>query len=167
MFVSIRYSLHSVRFGQLLRRAHKCIVNIMKVYIEMNNIQVELTRFRKNSDFIAVGNFEVGIYFRDRSTHCYPRRVATVLFSGAGRTGRFGTSPLRYTPFRDIFNSVHSHFGTCPIRNIATSGHFHIGTSTIRDCTTALFQVTMYRQFARKVVLSANPALSLYYSPRL
>ena len=40
-------SLHSVRFGQLLRCAHKRIVNIMKVYIERNNIQVELIRFRK------------------------------------------------------------------------------------------------------------------------
>ena len=36
--------------------------------------------------------------------------------------------------------SEHSHFGIS-----------HIGTSTIRDCTTALFQVTMYRQFERKV----------------
>ena len=34
-------------FGQLLRCAYKCIVNIMKVYIERNNIQVELIRFRK------------------------------------------------------------------------------------------------------------------------
>ena len=43
----------------------------MKVYIERNNIQVELIRFRKNSDFIAVKNFEVGIYFRDQRAHCY------------------------------------------------------------------------------------------------
>ena len=34
-------------FGQMLRCAHKHIVNIMKVYIEMNNMQVELIRFRK------------------------------------------------------------------------------------------------------------------------
>ena len=36
-------------FGQLLRCAHKRIVNniIMKVYIERNNMQVELIRFRK------------------------------------------------------------------------------------------------------------------------
>ena len=27
------------------------------------------------------------------------------------------------TPFRNIFNSEHSHFETCPIRNIVTSGH--------------------------------------------
>ena len=52
-------------FGQLLCCAHKRIVNIMKVYTEKNNMQVELIRFRKtyrleNIDF---GNFEVGIYF--------------------------------------------------------------------------------------------------------
>ena len=34
-------------FGQLLRCAHKSIVNIMKVDIERNNMQVELIRFRK------------------------------------------------------------------------------------------------------------------------
>ena len=39
---SIRSSLHSVRFGQLLHCAHKRIVNILKVYIERNNMQVEL-----------------------------------------------------------------------------------------------------------------------------
>ena len=39
-FVCIRSSLHSVRFGQLLRCAHKRIVNIMKVYIERKNMQV-------------------------------------------------------------------------------------------------------------------------------
>ena len=45
--VCIRSSLHSVGFGQLLRRAHKRIVNIMKVYIERSNMQVELIRFHK------------------------------------------------------------------------------------------------------------------------
>ena len=45
--VCVRLSLHSVRFGQLLRCAHKRIVNSMKVYIERKNIQVELIRFRK------------------------------------------------------------------------------------------------------------------------
>ena len=34
------------------------------------------------------------------------------------------------------------------------------------DCSTALFQVTMYRQFARKVG-SANSALIRYYLPCL
>ena len=34
-------------FGQLLRCAHKRIVNIMKVYIERNNMQVEFIRFLK------------------------------------------------------------------------------------------------------------------------
>ena len=45
MHVCIKSSLHSVRFGQLLRCAHKRIVNIIKVYIERNNMQVELIRF--------------------------------------------------------------------------------------------------------------------------
>ena len=49
MLVCIRSSLHSVHFGQLLRRAHERIVNIMKLYIKRINIQVELIglRFRK------------------------------------------------------------------------------------------------------------------------
>ena len=40
-------SLCLVRFGQLLCYADKCIVNIMKVYIERNNLQVEFIRCRK------------------------------------------------------------------------------------------------------------------------
>ena len=44
---SLRSSLHSVRFGQLLCCAHKYILNRIKVYIERSNIQVELIRFRK------------------------------------------------------------------------------------------------------------------------
>ena len=47
VFVHIRSSLHSVRFGQLLRCAHKRIVNRIKVYIERYNMQVESIRFRK------------------------------------------------------------------------------------------------------------------------
>ena len=43
-----------------------------------------------NSDFIVLGNFEVGIYFRDQRAHCYPLQVATGS-GGAGRAGRFGT----------------------------------------------------------------------------
>ena len=54
-------SLHSVHF-ELLRCAHKRIVNIMKVYIEKNYVEMELIRFRKKkSDFIDFTNFEVGI----------------------------------------------------------------------------------------------------------
>ena len=62
-------------------------------------------------------------------------------------------SPLFY---RALDASEHSHFGTC-----------HIGTSMIRDRTTALFQVTMYKQFARKVGTSANSALICNYLLRL
>ena len=50
----VRSSLHSVRFGQLLRRAHKRIVNRIKVHIERNNKQVELIRFRKNIDSLTL-----------------------------------------------------------------------------------------------------------------
>ena len=39
--------LNSFRFGQLLRCADKRIVNIIKMYIERNGMQVELMRFRK------------------------------------------------------------------------------------------------------------------------
>ena len=45
--VSIYLSLHLVRFGQLLRCADKRIVNIMKVYIERNNLQLELVWYHK------------------------------------------------------------------------------------------------------------------------
>ena len=61
----ISSSLHSVCFWQLLLCAHKRIVNIMKVYIERNNMQVELKRFRKHIDFIDVGNFEVDSFATD------------------------------------------------------------------------------------------------------
>ena len=42
--VCVRSSLHSLRSGQLLRCE---IVNRIKVYIERNNLQVQLIRFRK------------------------------------------------------------------------------------------------------------------------
>ena len=53
-FVCLLPSLHSVRFGQLLRYAYQRIVNIKKVYIEKNNIEVELIRFRKDIALIHV-----------------------------------------------------------------------------------------------------------------
>ena len=90
------------------------------------------------------------------ATGVFTKLGSLLSLTSSGCAGRFGTWRLRYTPFRDIFNSVHSHFGTC-----------HIGISTIRDCTTALFQVTMYRQFARKVSPSANSSLIRYYLLRL
>ena len=56
--------------------AHKRIViNIMKVYLERNNIHVELIRFSKNIDFIDAGNFEVG-NFRDRRV--YENRLISI-----------------------------------------------------------------------------------------
>ena len=82
----VRSSLHLLRFGQLLRCAHKRIVNVMKVYIERNNLQVELIRFRNKIDFIHVyfceaRNFAIdamfthGKYFQ----HCYPLLIETTL----------------------------------------------------------------------------------------
>ena len=50
--------LHLVRCGQLLCYADKRIVNMMKVYIEGNIMQVELLRFRKKKiDFILTFTF--------------------------------------------------------------------------------------------------------------
>ena len=46
--VCVSPSLHLVRFGQLLRYVDKHIVDILKVYIERTNLQVELLRFRIN-----------------------------------------------------------------------------------------------------------------------
>ena len=69
VFVCIRSSIHSVRFGRLLRCAHKRIVNIMKVYIERKNMQVQLIHSIKNIHFIDFGNFEVR-NFRKRHVYC-------------------------------------------------------------------------------------------------
>ena len=59
-------------------------------------------------------------------------------------------SPLIGAP--DV--SGHDHFGTC----IVTLGHAKFGTVTSGQARfgTALFKVTMYRQFAWKVGTSAN-----------
>ena len=51
-----------LRFRQpitLFRYADKRIVNVMKVYIKMNNLQLELMRYRKHFDFIHVYFCEV------------------------------------------------------------------------------------------------------------
>ena len=127
MFVCIRPSLHSVRVGQLLRCAHKRTVNIMKVYMERKNIQVELIRFRKNSDIIAVGNFEVGIILSRptcsllsaTSHHCSVQRAPGT--PDVSAHDHFGTYSIRY-----IVTS--GHFGTYLNRYIVTSGHAQFGT---------------------------------------
>ena len=49
-------------FGSCYAHAHEHIVNIIKLYIEGKNKHVELIRFRKNSYFIDMENFEVRIY---------------------------------------------------------------------------------------------------------
>ena len=65
----IRYSLHSVRFGQLFRCAHKRIVNIMKVYIERKNMQVELIQFSKQISHLFT--FRVGWGIAPRLEHMF------------------------------------------------------------------------------------------------
>ena len=53
----------------MLRGVRKRFVNIMKVYIERKNMQVQLIPLRKkNIDFIDVGKFEVG-NVRDRRVY--------------------------------------------------------------------------------------------------
>ena len=50
-------SLHLVRFGELLRYADRRIVVIMKLYIERNNVLVELILFRKQILILFTFNF--------------------------------------------------------------------------------------------------------------
>ena len=73
-FVCSLPSVHSVRFGQLLRCAHKRIVNIMKVYKERKNRQLELIRFRKKYHIYSC------LLFRNdevNATHVYAWIVVT------------------------------------------------------------------------------------------
>ena len=51
---SVSPSLLLFRFDQIILYPDKRIVNTMKVYIELNNMQVELIRFRKHIDFTHV-----------------------------------------------------------------------------------------------------------------
>ena len=68
--VCIRSSLHSVRFGQMLRCAHQHIVNIMKVYVERNSMQVELIRFCKKYRLYSRSE-----EFSDRRNVCAARSI--------------------------------------------------------------------------------------------
>ena len=76
-----------------------------------------------------------------------------------------GTSEL-YTFATNVLIVIHDE-SPLVYRGPDVSEHSHFGTRTIRDCTTALFQVTMCRQFARKVGTSANSALIRYNLLRL
>ena len=120
LFVCLLPALHSVRFGQLLSCAHKRNVNIMKVYIERNNIQVELIWFRKKyrlywhwklwsrtSSFATAVFTKLGSLLSGTSRHCSVLGAPVV--SGHAR---FGTR----------------HFRTYSIRYIVTSGHVQLGT---------------------------------------
>ena len=94
---------------------------IMKVYKH-----VELIRFRKNSDFIDIGNFEVGkIQFRD----CRVYEIGLIAIRDE--------SPMFCAGAPDV--SGHEdfgtrHFGTYSIRQayIVTSGHSQFGTQSLR-----------------------------------
>ena len=120
---------------------HINALSIMKVYIKRNNVQqVELIRFRKK--IATLLTFETLKW-----EYIFATDVLIAIRDEAPLVCRGPCTP-------DV--SQHSDFGTC-----------HIGTSTIRDCTTALFQVTMYRQFAWKVGTSANSALIRYHLLRL
>ena len=91
----------------------------MKVYIKRNNIQVELIRFRKNSDFIA---FEVGIIILSQPT-----------------------CPLLSATSRHC--SVHGVAGAPDVSGHAQLGT--VTDMSYRDRhESGLFEVTMYRQFA-------------------
>ena len=76
VFVCVSVLASFSSFWQLLRYADKRIVNIMKVYIERNNTQVELIRFCKNLDFIHV-------YFCEATNamHCYTSLMKASIFS--------------------------------------------------------------------------------------
>ena len=103
VFVCIRTSLHSVRFGQLLRCVRKHFVNMMKVYIERNNMQVELIRFRKKLATLLTLEtlkWEYG----------FANAVFTILGSLLSGTNRH-CSVLGRRTFRDMTTSVHAILG--------------------------------------------------------
>ena len=53
----VSYSLHLLILGSCYT-AHEHIVNIMKVYIQMNNMQVELIRFGKKVTLLTFETFK-------------------------------------------------------------------------------------------------------------
>ena len=66
----------------------------------------------------------------------------TVLFRGAERTGHFRTFTTSvHAILGHVFNSVHSHFGTCPIRNIVTLGHVISGQARFRTAQLHYFKL--------------------------
>ena len=114
-FVSSRCFIYL--FWEVLRCPHKRIVTITKVYIARNNIHVELIRFSKNSDFIDIGNFEVGIRPYSFATAEFTKFAS--LLSGTSRH-------CSVLVALDVSGHDHfciRHFGTYSIRYIVTSGH--------------------------------------------
>ena len=113
MVCRVSYALLLLILGSCYT-AHKCIVNIMKVYIKSNNIQVELIRFRKMATLLTFETMKWGYIF-----------ATDVLIAIRDE------SPLVCRSQGAPGVSEHSHFGTC-----------HIGTTTMRDCTTQSCQLS-------------------------
>ena len=90
----IRSLLHSVRFSQPLLCAHKRIVNIMKVYIKRNNLQVELHNTKFRGKIATLLTLET---LKCRSGNILSRPTFSLLSvtsrhcSVQGAPGRFGT----------------------------------------------------------------------------
>ena len=131
-------------FGEVLRCPHKCIVTITKVYIARNNIHVELIRFRKNSDFIDIGNFEVGIR---------PYSFATVVFTKLGSmlSGTSRHCSVLVAP--DVSGHDHiatRHFGTYSIRNTSGSVIYRDKhDSGLHNCTISSYYAQAVRTESR------------------
>ena len=94
-------------FVEVLRCPHKRIVTITKVYIARNNIHVV-----KNSDFIDIGNFEVGISRLSSFATAVFTKLGSLL-SGTSRHCSVLVAP-------DV--SGHDHFGISHISRQARFG---------------------------------------------
>ena len=83
---------------------HKRIVTITKVYMARKSIHVELIRFRKNySDFIDIGNFEVGPIVS---------RLPCLLLCWWRRTFRATTTSVHYVQAVRTESRSKRHFGS-------------------------------------------------------
>ncbi len=109
-------------FGQLLRCPHKRIVNIMKVYIKRNNIQMELIRFRKLASLLTFETLK-WIYTTDvlsvtrRHWSVAGRTFRKIVTSGHVISGQaqFGTAQLHHLKLL-CTGSSHGNSVQAPIR---------------------------------------------------
>ena len=74
--------------------------------------------------------------------------------------------PFHTIGFTDILSRIRNSTTTGSAVRVVYRGPF-MSEDRSFDLSTALFHVTMYRQFARKVGTIANSALIRYYLPRL